>query len=280
MTADAPSAYLSVDMEGCATLVHWDEVRPSPSREYHRACAIMTDETNAVIDGIVAGGGRRVVVNDSHSRMRNLIAERLREPATLLTGTSKPQFMLEGIDSDFDAAFFVGYHGGVGDRDAVLGHTYSPHIIYECRLNGEPVDELAINAALAGHYGVPVVFVSGDRTTIESARRRLPWVTCVVTKQSLSSYAALSESPSRTRTLLAAGAQQALRECGRAEPYRLRAPIAMEIDTRLTAHADVVELVPGCERRGPRTLRFVADEMPAIYRALVASIYLGSAVAA
>lgn len=273
------AAYLSVDMEGCATLVHWDEVRPSAEAAYRRACEIMTDEVNAVIDGLVATGVERIVVNDSHSKMRNVIADRLRPAASVVNGAFKPGYMLEGMTPDFDLACFIGYHGAIGDERAVMGHTYSPRVIHECRLGGEPVGELAINAALAGHYGVPVMLVSGDQTTIADAKRTLPWAIGVQTKESISYYSALGLSPARVREQLADGARRAVSAVDQARPLKLRPPLAMEIDTCTTAHADVCELIPSCRRLGARTIEFRADEFPTIYRALVAAIYIGVAAA-
>jgi len=278
--APTAAAYVSVDLEGCADVVHWDEVRPSERAEYRRSRETMSAETNAVVDGIRSAGGERVVVNDAHATMRNLVADRLDPRVQLVTGRYKPQFMLEGIGPEFDAAFFVGYHGAIGDAQAVMGHTYSPRIVYECRLNGEPVGEITINAALAGHYGVPVVLVSGDRTTLDEARRALPWAACVETKRSLSYHAAECISPERVRGQLQDAARNAMADRRRAKLYALRAPISMEIDTLKTAHADLFELIPGCHRAAARSVRYIADDMAAIYRALVTMIYLGSAVPA
>ena len=118
---------------------------------------------------------RRVIVNDSHSTMRNLLIEELDPRATVVSGRVKRDFMLQGLSEECAAAFFIGYHGAIGDACAVMGHTYSPRVIYECRLNGEPVSELPINAAFAGHFGVPVALVSADATTLAEAARVLPW---------------------------------------------------------------------------------------------------------
>src|SRR5205807_5728301 len=123
---------------------------------------------------LLACGAARVTVNDSHSFMRNLIAGEVQPAVELVSGGLKPHFMLQGLTADFDAAFFVGYHGAIGDERAVMGHTYSPRIIFECRLGGLAVGETTINAALAGHLGVPVALVAGDQTTLEEARRNLP----------------------------------------------------------------------------------------------------------
>src|SRR5438067_739184 len=113
-------------------------------------------QANAAVEGAVAAGATRVVVNDSHWFMRNLLAEELHHAAELVAGDPKPRSMVQGIDEQegFDAALFVGYHARAGTRNAILDHTYADRI-YEVRLNGKPVGELGINAAFAGVCGVP-----------------------------------------------------------------------------------------------------------------------------
>jgi D-amino peptidase len=274
----AASVFVSVDMEGCATLVHWDEVRPSDDGAYQRARMLMTSEVNAALAGAFDAGADRAVVNDSHSLMRNLIADKISSKATVVSGRLKPKFMLEGIDSDFTSAFFIGYHGAIGDGDAVMGHTYSPRTIFECRLNGEPVGEITINAALAGHFGVPVALVSGDKTTLKEAGRNLPWAVEVETKESIGYYAANGLSPSVVCERIRAGAAQAVTRAAEMRPFALSTPITMEIDTLRTSQADLLELVPGMQRLGERTVAYAANEFPDIYRALMTVIYLGSTV--
>lgn len=274
----AASIFVSVDMEGCATLVHWDEVRPSTDAAYARARRLMTEEVNAALAGAYEGGAARVVVNDSHSTMRNLIADDLPPRAEVVSGRLKPLFMLQGIDRDFDAAFFIGYHGAIGDSNAVMGHTYSPRVIFECRLNGEPVGETTINAALAGHFGVPVALVSGDRTTLDEVRRNLPWAVGVETKTSIGYFSAEGMSPSHVCAALSTGAIEAVRRMADMRPFVLPDPMVMDIDTLRTSQADILELVPGMSRTGPRTVSYAADDFAQIYRALMTVIYLGATV--
>jgi len=52
-------------------------------------------------------------------------------------------------------------------------------------LNAEACSEAYLNAALAGEFAVPVVFVSGDRHTVEDARRYAPEAVGFVAKQSI-----------------------------------------------------------------------------------------------
>jgi D-amino peptidase len=274
-----PAIFVSVDMEGCADLVHWDEVFPSATREYERSQVVMSGEVDAVVAGAFEGGAESVVVNDSHSKMRNILMQRVDPRASFVSGRLKPLFMLEGIRPDHTGAFFVGYHGAIGDAQAVMGHTYSPRVIFECRLGGTPVGELTINAALAGAFGVPVTLVSGDRTTLAEAKALLPWAQLVETKESISYHAARCRSPKAVSGDLRAAAARAcaVRD---AKPFVLAEPVTMEIDTYTTAQADHLELIPDISRAGARTIAFTSADFRSIYRSLQAVIYLGAAATA
>src|SRR5438874_8314679 len=73
--------YISVDMEGIAGVVHesqTDPTTPAFAAEYGRFRRLMTAEANAAVEGALAAGATRVLVNDSHWFMRNLLAEELR----------------------------------------------------------------------------------------------------------------------------------------------------------------------------------------------------------
>src|SRR5256884_8358281 len=162
-------------MEGIAGVVHesqTDPTSPAHAAEYGRCRRLMTAEANAAIEGARAGGPSKIVVSDRHWFMRNLLAEELHQAAELLSGDPKPRSMVEGIEAGFDAALFIGYHARAGTRHAILDHTYADRI-HEVRLNGRPVGELGINAALAGVAGVPVALVSGDAALAAEARQLL-----------------------------------------------------------------------------------------------------------
>src|SRR5512143_1801552 len=181
--------YLSIDMEGIAGVVHEDQTNPVDPRcasEYARFRRLMTLEANAAIEGALAGGATRVLVNDSHWTMRNLLAEELHPGAELLSGGPKTWSMMEGIDRGWDLAALVGYHARAGTARAILDHTYTDRIL-DVRLNGVSVGEIGINAALAGAFGVPVVLVSGDAATAAEARALLgDSVRTVVVKEAVS----------------------------------------------------------------------------------------------
>lgn len=260
--------YISVDMEGVAGVVHEDQTDPRDPRhagEYNRFRRLMTDEANAAVLGALEAGATRVVVNDSHWDMRNLLTEALHPAAELLSGNPKPRSMVEGVDRGFDAALFVGYHARAGTAPAVIDHTYTDRV-YEARLNSRPVGELAINAALAGTWGVPVAMVSGDQALAAEARELLgAGVGTVIVKEAVGRYAALSVAPGEACRRIREGASEALRR-GHA-PLLLPAPVRLEVDFIRTDMADMAELVPGSTRLGGRTVAFKHEDYREVFRA-------------
>jgi D-amino peptidase len=260
--------YISVDMEGVAGVVHEDQTDPIDPRhagEYNRFRRLMTSEANAAVEGALAAGATGVLVNDSHWLMRNLLAEELHPAAELLSGGPKLRSMVEGVELGFDAAMFVGYHAMAGAASAVIDHTYTS-IVHEVRLNGRPAGELAINAALAGIHGVPVVLMSGDQALAAEAKDLLgDGVEAVVVKHAVGRFAARSVSPAESCRRIREGATAALRR--RHQPLELPPPIRLKVEFALTQMADMAELVPGSVRTGGRTIEYAHDDYREVFRA-------------
>jgi D-amino peptidase len=260
--------YISVDMEGIAGVVHEDQTNPVDPRcagEYQRFRRLMTGEANAAIEGALAAGATRIWVNDSHWSMRNLLAEELNEAAELISGDPKPRSMMEGIDGGFDAAFFVGYHAKSRTRNAVLDHTYTDRV-YEVRINGRPLGELALNAALAGTFNVPLKLVTGDLALAAEARDLLgDAVTSVVVKEAVSRHAARSLAPAVARQRIRAAATSALRQPGKL--FLIPPPLTLEVDFAATVQADMAELLPGSRRTAARTVAYQHDDYGELFRA-------------
>ena len=270
--------YISVDMEGIAGVAHEDQTDPTDPRhagEYNRFRRLMTNEANAAIAGALEASAEAVLVNDSHWLMRNLLAEELHPAAELLSGGPKRLSMVEGIDGGFDAAMFIGYHARAGTRNATIDHTYTSRV-YEARLNGQPVGELAINAAMAGVFGVPVALVSGDQSLAAEARTLLgDEVETVIVKQAVGRFATRSLAPAVACERIRKGAAKAL---GRPHtPLVLKPPIHLEVDFGLTQMADMAELVPGSIRTAGRTLSYTADDYREVFRAWRAMYNLAAA---
>ena len=253
---------ISVDMEGVCGVVREEHVDAS-HKEYARFRKLMTAEANAAIEGALAGGATHVTVNDSHGPMTNILCEALNPAAELITGRPKPFAMMEGIGSDVDAVFFIGYHAASGTPSATLEHTWTGRLI-EVRLNGQPVGELGLNAALAGAYGVPVVLVTGDHAVTQEARALLGDIETVAVKQSLTRTAARSVHPEVAQQRIRQAAQRALGSS--VAPLVLPAPITLRLVLHRTVHADMAELVPGSRRADGRTVEWTGEDMVTTYR--------------
>jgi len=271
--------YISVDMEGIAGVVHesqTDPTDPAHGAEYGRFRRLMTAEANAAIEGALAAGASKIVVNDSHWFMRNLLAEELHQAAELLSGDPKPRSMVEGIEAGFEAALFIGYHARAGTRHAILDHTYADRI-HEVRLNGRPVGELGINAALAGVAGVPVALVSGDASLAAEATALLgDNVATVVVKEAVSRHAARSVAPAVACGMIRDGVTAALKQ--KHVPFLLPPPITIEVDFALTIHADMAELCPGATRTEGRTVAFTHQDYREVFRGWRAMLNLSAVV--
>jgi D-amino peptidase len=268
--------FLSTDMEGTAGVVDWQQcVGDGPEAQAGRK--LLLAEVNAAIEGAVAGGATQIVVNDSHSTMRNLPADQLACRASYLSGSHKPLYMMQGLDESFDAALFVSYHGSVG-APAGLSHTYNPRAVVEARIDGTVTGEAGINALVAAHYGVPVVLVTGDRCACEEAAALIPGIHQAVVKEHVSRLAAHSMHPENARELIRERARAAVAAAASAAPPPLD-PGVLELSVRTTDIAEAATWVRGVDQTGPRELRIHGETPLATYRAFCAAILLTRSVA-
>lgn len=268
--------YISSDMEGVAGVCSWQQVDArTPHPEYAIYRRHYTREVAAAIEGARAGGAGDVLVNDSHGPMRNFDLDELPADVRVIFGNRKPLSMVERAGDGFDGAFFIGYHGAIGDADAVLCHTYSPGVIYEARVNGVRCSEATINAGLLGYFGIPLLLVTGDRTIVDGVREQMPWVRGLAVKESIGNFAAASMSPEAARRAIVIEAERAIAGRGDAKPYVFEPPIELVVQLAKTEQADLVEMIPGFERAGSRTVRFVHDAFPVVFKAFVATWRLG-----
>ncbi len=83
----------------------------------------------------------------------------------------------------------VGYHARAGTAHATLAHTYL-FAITDVVVCGGPdgdlaIGELGLNAAVAGAFGMPLAFASGDDKLVAEARALVPGVEAVAVKDGL-----------------------------------------------------------------------------------------------
>ncbi|MEX2284388.1 MAG: M55 family metallopeptidase [Gemmatimonadota bacterium] len=222
--------FISIDMEGLAGVVTASDVTGS-GPDYAHFRAIMAGEANAAIDGAFRAGATEVLVRDSHGSKQNLLPADVDPRARLLRGSSLgPKNMMEGIDSTFDAVVFIGYHARAGTPNAILEHTSTGNVV-DFAINGVSLPEGGYNALVAGLYGVPVVFVAGDRAVVDQIRTLLGPIDGVAVKQEIAD-ASLGLSPKQAQEEIRRVVEQAIRNRGRARPYKLSGPYTMVLKVK------------------------------------------------
>ena len=201
---------IAADMEGITGVTNWDQVTPGHP-EYARFRKLMTGDVNAALRGAFAGGADEVVVADGHWNGSNILIEELDARARLNSGSPSPLGMLQGIERDVDGVLFVGYHARQGSQFAVLDHTWSNTCVSNVWLNEKPAGEYTLNAALAGHFNVPVLMISGDQIVCAQAVEQIGALETAVVKQANGHFSAECLPPDVTQKLIQTASQRAVK---------------------------------------------------------------------
>lgn len=255
--------FISVDMEGVTGVIQPAQLGPT-GFEYGQAREWVTGEVNAAIEAARAAGVAEFVVCDSHGNAQNILIDKLPTDVRIVRGFPRPLEMMQGIDRSFDGVFLIGYHASEWNVDAVRTHTISSGRLLGIKLNGTFVMEAVFNAAIAGHFGVPVLFVSGDRTAVDELRKTLPRVEGVVVKEPLGFHSAMTVTPARGRQLIADGVGRAIRNAGAASAYTLKTPIELEVGFKFTPDAERAAYIPGLARVDAHFVRGTFADMTTI----------------
>src|SRR5712692_1678623 len=94
--------YISMGLTGVAGVVSPQQVTPG-TRAWRSARVLMTREANAAVTGAITAGAQRIIVNDAHARMTNLVLDDLDPRVECSIGYPKPFGMMAGITNRFGA---------------------------------------------------------------------------------------------------------------------------------------------------------------------------------
>ena len=272
MTEDAHGqralkVYISADMEGVAGVVTGEQLGPT-GFEYQRFREFMTAETMAAVAGALEAGATEIVVSDSHGNGQNLLIERFPAQVTIIRSWPRPLGMMEGIDSTFHAVIFIGYHAATTNPAGVRAHTLSSATLAGVELNGVAMPESGINAAIAGHFGVPVVLISGDDVAVAEAQRLLGPIEGAVVKRALSFHSAATMTPEAAQALIRQKTKAALARRATLRPYVLERPVRLDITFKHYRQAEMLAYLPIAERVDAHTVRLSGRDMREVSRLL------------
>ncbi|HET9913423.1 MAG TPA: M55 family metallopeptidase [Anaerolineales bacterium] len=268
---------IAVDMEGITGVTTWEQVTPGQA-EYARFRRLMTQDVNAAIRGAYEAGADEVIVVDGHWNGTNILIEELDPRARLNSGAPSPFSMMQGIDKSVDGVLFVGYHARNGSSNAVLDHTWSMKSVANVWLNDILTGEYGLNAAVAGHFGVPVLMVSGDQTACAQVTELLGDVETAVVKQASGRFAAECLAPEVTQEIICLTAQRAVERLSEGDvpdPFVLDTPITVTVEFFSSDMADRATRMPFTKRAGTR-VSLTVKEMAAAYNGFRSLVMLAS----
>jgi len=259
---------IAADMEGITGVTTWDQVTPGHA-EYARFRRLMTEDINAAIRGAYDAGATEIVLADGHWNGSNILIEDLDQRARLNSGSPSPFSMMQGIDESVNAVFFIGYHARNGSASAILDHTWSSRTVANVWLNDLLTGEYGLNAALAGHFAVPVIMASGDQTACKQMIELLGELETAVVKQASGRFAAECLPPPVTQELIYAAARRAVERLAEEDvpdPFVVDTPTRVTVEFFSSDMADRAAILPFTEREGT-CVSFSAPEMIVAYSA-------------
>ncbi len=257
---DGLKIYISADMEGVVGAVSGDQLGPG-SFEYERFRGFMTAEVNAVIDAARAAGATEFLISDSHGNGQNLLIEELPDDVTVIRSWPRELSMMAGIDDTFDGVIFLGYHASTANTRGVRAHTMSSANIAGLRLNGIEMTEGSMAAAAAGHFGVPVIMVSGDDVAVAENQVLIGDIEGAVVKWAKGFHSAETLTPQAGYEVLRTRTKSAIDRIEDFEPYVLQTPIELELTLKHYQPVELLGYLNNVERINSHTIRYVGEDI-------------------
>ncbi len=246
-----PRIYIVTDMEGVAGVNSWEQVTVG-ERRYEETRKLLMGEVNAAIEGAVAAGASEVSVWDGHGGSRHLNVEDLHPLGQLIQGApTPPDYYLSA--GRFEGVFIIGQHAMAGTKTGLLSHTQSLRV-KELTLNGKPVGEMGQIAAIAGHFGIPVVMLSGDQAACEEFRGLQPRGETVAVKRLAGTASAWSLSAAEARKRIREAARRAVERLAEFQPWRIDGPVELRFEFHPEKKEGVDKEVPPRVYQGANVL--------------------------
>jgi D-amino peptidase len=265
--------FISADMEGISGVATRQQLN-TPS-EYQRFRKLMTADVNAAIEGAFNGGAEEVVVADGHGNMSNIFIEELDVRARLVSGSNRVMCQLEGLDDSFDGIMFVGHHGREGASEStVISHTLASICVNEMKINGKAVGETEMNSYVAGAFGVPPLFISGDDQYIKEVKETLPNVEAAVVKRGIDRFSAELLHPKAAHDIIRQKAEIAVKKAKELKPLTLTGPITFQIEFKGPQQAKMTTTIPHIELISPTRITFTCDNMVTAYKQMWACVII------
>ncbi|HEX6324530.1 MAG TPA: M55 family metallopeptidase, partial [Vicinamibacterales bacterium] len=117
------------------------------------------------------------------------------------------------------------------------------------------------NAAIAGHFNVPVIMMSGDDAAIAEVRKAVGNIEAAETKRTLGFHSASTLTPAASYALIGERVAAALKRRSDFKPYKVGGPVTVDVSFKNYMPAEVLAYLPMFERTDSHSVRFRAKDM-------------------
>jgi D-amino peptidase len=261
--------YISADIEGIAGVASRDNLQPGRF-EYESARDWMTEAVVSACEAAHEQGADEIVVSDSHGNGQNIRYDRMPSYTQLVRSWPRPLGMMQGIEvGTYEGAFLIGYHAGSMNMRGTLAHTVSGEFFQEIKLDGVAMSEATLSAAIAGHFGVPVLLVAGDDVVAQEAIESLGAVTTACLKHSHGWISARHLSPANADDVLRKAVRTAISRIGQTKPQASATPAVLEIRLRSRFMREWLGYLDGIEQLDAYTVRLRCEDITGVARFLM-----------
>ena len=253
--------YLMTDLEGVAGVYTWENRKDESLENQERRCRQrrwLAHEVSAAADGFFAAGASEVLVNDGHGAGYTIDLDEVDPRVEIIHGRDRP-FWLPHIET-CDVTGIVGAHAKAGTPQACLCHSMSD-TVRGYWFNGISMGEMGMQALIAGHYGIPFIFVSGDYWACREMQELIPGCVTAPVKRGLSLFSARTHPPEKARDLIRESARKALGVADKVEPLTLESPLHFRCEMKEAVYDTEKPPRPGARVVDAHTIEMEATDI-------------------
>jgi D-amino peptidase len=138
----------------------------------------------------------------------------------------------------------------------------------DVKLNGVSVSEATLNAAIAGHFNVPVVMISGDDAVVKEARAALGDIEAATVKWAYGFHSARTLTPEAACDLIRQKARRGVERARDLKPWKVAEPTTLDLRFKNYRPSEVLSYLSIVERTDSHSIRFKARDILEVTRFL------------
>jgi len=233
------------------------------NEDYFQAQEWLTDDVNAVIEGLCAGGADQIDVVDAHGSFNpepDILLEKMDSRAKMIFKDKPFRPYVDLVEKDkYDAIVLVCMHSKTG------GGGFAPHTVnigMDWILNDMSINETEIFAYSWGRARVPVIFCSGDDKLAEQLSW-MTWLEYVTVKKAKGADDAKLRPTAEVHEEMRAAAMRAVQNIAKSKAVKLSEPIKSQLRVVPPADLSLFEDIPGIDYQDQTVTFMAADFMEA-----------------